>query len=281
MASLRLPSCAMRSIPALLVIFIAHASAFVSPSGLLNVRGPHSASIRRPGATQGICMFEWGRFAKTLTFFNGNPLLKLVGFAKTPSVPRPEPTQNGVFGRETVLWGFDDMTDAQFAALWAPLDDVVMGGVSSSEIVRAPHGATLRGATSSRNNGGFCSARTRNVDPGFNIEGRSAIAVRVKCDKGMRYKIILRDREGWDTVAWCHSFDARKGQWMDLKVPLKEFIPVFRGTTLKGADRPAAIDAASIYSAQMMLSKYEYDGGLNPNFQEGPFELQFGPIRAV
>jgi len=21
-------------------------------------------------------MFEWGRFAKTLTFFNGNPLLK-------------------------------------------------------------------------------------------------------------------------------------------------------------------------------------------------------------
>lgn len=85
---------------------------------------------------------------------------------------------------------------------------------------------------------------TRNVDPGFNIEGRSAIAVRVKCDKGMRYKvplspsvpshirparrsimacvglsslalrlqIILRDREGWDTVAWCHSFDARKGQ---------------------------------------------------------------------
>jgi hypothetical protein len=66
----------MRSIPALLVIFIAHASAFVSPSGLLNVRGPHSASIRRPGATQGICMFEWGRFAKTLTFFNGNPLLK-------------------------------------------------------------------------------------------------------------------------------------------------------------------------------------------------------------
>jgi hypothetical protein len=29
-----------------------------------------------------------------------------------------------------------------------------------------------------------------------------------------------------------------------------------------------------------MLSKYEYDGKLNPNFAEGPFELDFGPIRA-
>ncbi len=31
---------------------------------------------------------------------------------------------------------------------------------------------------------------------------------------------------------------------------------------------------------QVMLSKYEYSGALNPNFIEGPFQLQFGPIRA-
>jgi hypothetical protein len=43
-------------------------------------------------------------------------------------------------------------------------------------------------------------------------------------------------------------------QWMDLKVPLKEFIPVFRGTTLKGADRPTAIDAASIYSVRVHIT---------------------------
>ncbi|KAJ1467244.1 hypothetical protein T484DRAFT_1859460 [Baffinella frigidus] len=64
----------------------------------------------------------------------------------------------------------------------------------------------------------------------------------------MRYKIIIRDAEGWDTVAWCHSFDTKKGQWMDLKVPLSSFIPVFRGNTLKGEKKPASIDKSSIFS---------------------------------
>lgn len=47
-------------------------------------------------------------------------------------------------------------------------------------------------------------------------------------------------------------------QWIDLKAPLKDFIPVVRGNTLRNAQR--GIDRAKIYSVQLMISKYEYDG---------------------
>ena len=49
-------------------------------------------------------------------------------------------------------------------------------------------------------------------------------------------------------------------QWVDLKAALKDFIPVVRGNTLR--ESPRKIDTANIYSVQVMLSKYEYDGML-------------------
>lgn len=41
------------------------------------------------------------------------------------------------------------------------------------------------------------------------------------------------------------------------------------------------LDAEStVYAFQMMLSKFEYDGQLNPNFKEGPFSLTISSIEA-
>jgi len=56
------------------------------------------------------------------------------------------------------------------------------------------------------------------------------------------------------------AYSSARRQWMDLKVPLKDFIPVVRGNTLR--DAPRQINTANIYSVQVMLSKYEYDGTL-------------------
>jgi len=176
------------------------------------------------------------------------------------------------------LWDFKDLTQESLDGIWAALDDVVMGGVSLSSIRLADSGVVFAGETSSRNSGGFCSVRTRNVDPPFNLEGYKSLRMKVRCDKGMRYKVILRDKAGWDTTAWCYSFDTQRGQWMDLEAPLDKFVPVVRGRRLRGANN--GMDLSKIYSVQVMLSKYEYDGELNPNFEEGRFRLQFGPIRA-
>ena len=52
---------------------------------------------------------------------------------------------------------------------------------------------------------------------------------------------------------------------------------MFRAKTLKDA---AAFDSSHIYALQLMLSKFEYDGGLNPNFEPGGFALQVETIKA-
>jgi uncharacterized protein YbjT (DUF2867 family) len=54
-------------------------------------------------------------------------------------------------------------------------------------------------------------------------------------------------------------------------------VPVFRAKTLKDG---SSIDASKICSFQLMLSKFEYDGELNPKFSPGGFTLQVESIQA-
>jgi hypothetical protein len=76
----------------------------------------------------------------------------------------------------------------------------------------------------------------------------------------------------WPRLRHHHhrSFDTVKDQWQTIRLPFSEFAPVFRAKTLK--DGPP-LDPSSIASVQLMLSKFEYDGQLNPSFTPGPFEL--------
>ena len=39
------------------------------------------------------------------------------------------------------------------------------------------------------------------------------------------------------------------------------------------------MDRSRLYSVQLMLSKFEYDGNLNPSFREGEFSLPITSIR--
>jgi len=120
------------------------------------------------------------------------------------------------------------------------------------------------------------------VEPAWDVSEFSEIAVQVRCQQGMRYKLCLRDEPGWDAVTWCRSFDTSPGLWQEVRFPFSEFRPVVRGKTLAGsAGGSKEMKKSSLFSVQMMLSKYEYDGQLNPNFKEGDFELEFGAIRAI
>lgn len=56
---------------------------------------------------------------------------------------------------------------------------------------------------------------------------------------------------------------------------LRSQTPVFRAKTL----RNSPLDASSIFSLQLMLSKFEYDEMLNPSFTPGHFELPVAAIR--
>eukprot|EP00892_Ulva_mutabilis_P002707 jgi/Ulvmu1/12437/UM009_0089.1 len=166
---------------------------------------------------------------------------------------------------------------------WGPLDDVVMGGVSQSGLYRVrgagPAGqdvAVFRGNVSVANNGGFASVRSRNWEPALDLGAYEGLRVTLRGD-GKRYKFILRCSGAWDSVCYCLSVDTPKGEWTTLDLPFADFMPVFRAKIQPDAP---PLDPSRISSAQFMLSKFEYDGALNPHFSAGLFELPIAQLAA-
>lgn len=174
----------------------------------------------------------------------------------------------------TLLFDFKSPTD-NMKETWGAVDDVVMGGVSESSIRLIDNAALFTGIVSTANSGGFASVRTRNFDPPLNLADYEGIELRVKGD-GQRYKFILRSESKWDGISYCYSFDTEKDSWIDVRIPFEALIPVFRAKTLK--DTPG-FDSSQVYALQLMLSKFEYDGALNPNFVPGAFALQVETVK--
>jgi Complex I intermediate-associated protein 30 (CIA30) len=180
--------------------------------------------------------------------------------------------QTTPFGQIYPLFDFTQYS-SNLKEVWGALDDVVMGGVSESSIRFKEAIAEFSGNVSTANSGGFASVRTRNFDPAIDLSAYDGVTLRVKGD-GNRYKFMLRTESRWDGVAHCHSFDTVADTWMTVRIPFSEFIPVLRAKTVPGA----TFDVQSVNAFQLMLSKFEYDGALNPHFQPGLFRLQIEAI---
>jgi len=164
----------------------------------------------------------------------------------------------------------------QLKNIWGALDDVVMGGVSSSGFQLTENFALFSGNVSTANSGGFASVRTKNFSPALDLSNYTGVKWRVKGD-GQRYKVFLRTESTWDGVGYSYSFDTIADTWIDVIVPFSDLVPVFRAKSVK--DCPP-IDSSKICSCQIMVSKFEYDGVLNPKFHAGNFALQVESIKA-
>ncbi len=176
---------------------------------------------------------------------------------------------------EKTLFDFTNPS-TEMKNIWGAVDDVVMGGVSESNIQLVEATALFAGNVSTANSGGFASVRTKNFSPPFDLSGYEGIELRVRGD-GKRYKLFLRTDTRWDGVGYSYSFDTEANTWINVRIPFAELIPVFRAKIMK--DCPP-IDKSQISSFQLMLSKFEYDGELNPNFSPGSFVLQVESIKA-
>ena len=207
--------------------------------------------------------WDVGRFMQTLTYFEALPVFNWFQKMLPGFVPPPLPQlQAGLI--------FDfRQPSANLSQTWGPLDDIVMGGISASSIQARSEAALFTGRVSTANSGGFASVRTRNFEPSLNLAGHTGVALRVKGD-GQRYKFLIRDNDTWDSIAYSHSFDTVANQWIDVRVPFTALIPVFRAKTVPNAP---LLNTQQVRSFQLMLSKFEYDGGLNPHFQAGEFQL--------
>lgn len=221
------------------------------------------------------------RFLRTLTYFGVIPFLGNVTWVQSllgngevevafVSSPGLKDVQNRVQGMR--IFDFSQVniqSDAGLSSVWGAVDDVVMGGVSASRLQAATEQAVFTGTVSILNSGGFASVRTRNFEPPFDLSAHHGIRLNVRGD-GNRYKFLLRDSIQWDGIAYSYSFDTVADQWMLVDIPFDAMVPVFRARTM--SDAPA-LDAGSVRAFQFMLSKFEYDGSLNPAFEPGSFEL--------
>jgi uncharacterized protein YbjT (DUF2867 family) len=192
----------------------------------------------------------------------------LSNLAKFAKVYLPEQTRLNIF----------DFTrpNPQLQAIWGSVDDVVMGGVSESGMRWGGSSAIFSGRVSTDNSGGFASVRTRNFDPTMDLTDYTGVELRVKGD-GQRYKLFMRTEAAWDGVGYAYSFDTSQNEWMTIRVPFDRLVPVFRAKVVN----PSPIfDRTQIRSFQLMLSKFEYDRELNPNFTPGLFTLEVESIAA-
>ncbi len=151
-----------------------------------------------------------------------------------------------------------------------------MGGVSESQITLTGGRALFSGIVRTENNGGFASVRTRNLNPPLNLSNYEGIELQVQGD-GKRYKLILRCEGRWDGIGYCYSFDTFNRTWQRISIPFRDLIPVVRAKTMGEA---APFDSSNVYALQLMQSKFEYDGAINPRFSPGLFALEIVTIKA-
>lgn len=176
---------------------------------------------------------------------------------------------------EKTLFDFSD-SNSQDNSNWNAVNDVVMGGVSQSGFRLAETKAIFSGRVSTENNGGFASVRTENFEPPLDLSDYEGIELKVTGD-GKRYKVITRCEGKWDGISYNYSFDTVHDFPITVKIPFEELRPVFRAKTVTEA---GSFDSSKVYALQLMLSKFEYDGELNPKFEPGNFTLTIESIKA-
>lgn len=146
---------------------------------------------------------------------------------------------------------------------WPNIDDAVMGGVSSSEMVVEEGHASFRGLVSFDNNGGFASVRSR--PQVRDLSAFDGLVLRVRSD-GKNYGFRIRTSASFDGVSYQVPLSPPPGEWTDVTIPFVDFVPVWRGRPV--ADHPP-LDPAVVTTFGLIVSR-----------QEGPFRVDIASIRA-
>jgi hypothetical protein len=158
-----------------------------------------------------------------------------------------------------------DFSTAKNTAAWQIVNDDVMGGISHSSFQLNNGVAVFQGGVSLENNGGFASVRS--LPTRHDLAGSDAFVIRVRGD-GRSYKFTARTTRSFDTPIYQAVFRTKKGEWEEHRLPLKQFVPTFRGWVLSGEP---PLDQEKIASVGFLIS----------DKQAGAFRLEVAWIKAV
>ena len=187
-----------------------------------------------------------------------------------------------------LIWSSDSNAnvnrDLKFT--FAPLDDVVMGGVSSSTFSKGRWSGTV----SDSNSGGFVGIRSTPFASAIDMSQCQGVEMRLRGSKDNIFKAVVRDSTDFNGVCWTSTFGGSKGpgklfanlsgkektEEYTVKIPFQELIPTIFARTVPGQK----LSKNNIQAFQIAYSKFLFDGELNPKFSLGDFVLDLLEVKA-
>ena len=167
----------------------------------------------------------------------------------------------------------DDKPDVLFkfagadaAKEWQTVNDGVMGGVSEGKFtITEKKTLEFFGTLSLENNGGFASVRSKAKKLG--LEKGDTFLARVRGD-GREYTLNLYVNKPLVAFSYRATVPTKKGEWIEVKVPLDEFEATSFGRVVKeaGAVKPEEVNAL---------------GFLLGDKKAGPFKLEVEWIKVM
>lgn len=157
------------------------------------------------------------------------------------------------------LFEFSEENDA---TRWKIVNDGVMGGRSSSQARVVNGQMQFTGNLSLQNNGGFASVRSLPNPVG--LDANKSIVLRVKGD-GRRYTFNLYTPDRRVAFSYQTDFDTRPGEWVEVRLPVRNFVAHSFGRRLQGV----GLDPAQVQSIGILLG----------DKREGRFEIVVDWIR--
>ena len=169
------------------------------------------------------------------------------------------------------------------------IDDVIMGGVSSSTLVDVPQEPYAKWFGVCRTTGGgFCGIRTLPFAEPLNLTENNAQGFYLTCrlvsdnePERRAWKMSTRIKPDRGKQLYQARFEfsqTNSQQWSTVTVPLESFRLV-RGPRAV-PDSPPLNVSGGIYQIGMTMSKFDIGENVTEveNFREGPFELQIKEI---
>lgn len=161
---------------------------------------------------------------------------------------------------------------------FAPLDDIVMGGVSKSTFSNG----IWKGTVTDANNGGFIGIRSVPNGKTYDCTACKGFQVKVRLlrspgNSRVRFKFATRDSTDFNGLTWATSVDAtvmdKSTVW---KVPLSRQ----KATQFARVVPNQQFKLDNLVGVQFVYSKFEYNGDLNLYFALGDIELEIEEIKA-
>ena len=158
--------------------------------------------------------------------------------SKFVSLPKP-PTQPTKIEPGDELWS--PSSSSSFS--WGPLDDVVMGGVSSSTFNNKD--GKWSGFVTDKNSGGFIGIRTTPFQKALDMSSCTGIEFTLKGVGNRQFKAVVRDSKDFNGVCWTGTFGgaSKWGLWSNsdnngagkqtkIKIPFKTLVPTIFAKTV-------------------------------------------------